>query len=56
MSVLSTGFSQGTKGLLQQLGVPLHTVPPPTGPSLSSSPCRCQIYPRPSYISPVKWL
>ena len=34
MSILSTGFSRGTKGCHQQLGIPLHMVPPPTTPSL----------------------
>ena len=44
MGVPSTGSSQDMKGLLQQPGCyPFHMVPPPTGPSLSSSPCRHQL-------------
>ena len=40
MSILSAGSSQGRKGCPLQPGAQLHTVPPPTSPSLSSSPCR----------------
>ena len=40
MSILSTSSSWGMKGCYQWPGIPLHTVPPPTSPSLSSSPCR----------------
>ena len=40
VSVWSTGFLQGRKGCLQQLCVPLCTVPPPTGLSPFSSLCR----------------
>ena len=39
MGILSTGSSQGRKGHPQQPGIPLHMDPPPTVPSLSSSPC-----------------
>ena len=43
MCIPSVCSSWGTIGLLQQLGVPLHTVPPPTSPALYSSPSRCQL-------------
>ena len=43
MSVQFAGFSQGRKGHLQQLGTPLHMVPPPTDPSLFSSLGRYQL-------------
>ena len=38
--ILSAGSAQGTRGCHQWPGIPLHTVPPPTGPSLSSFPYR----------------
>ena len=40
MSIQSAGSSRGRKGCLPQLGIPFCMVPPPTDPSLSSSPCR----------------
>ena len=43
MSIWSTGFSQGRKGCPLQFSAPLHMVPPPTGPSPFSSPCRHQL-------------
>ena len=43
MSILSTGSFTRYEGLPQQLYVPLYMLPPPTGPSLPSSPCRCQL-------------
>ena len=40
ISILSTGSSWGMKGHHQWPGIALLIIPSPTGPSLSSSPCR----------------
>ena len=53
----SAGFSWGRKGcLLQNLALHFIWFLFLTNPSPFSSPCRHQLYPRPSHLAPVKWV